>query len=168
MEKLDTHQHFWDVDRFHYPWLSPAMTILNRDYLPADLAPHLAACGIDGTVVVQATHDAAETHWLLSLARQTSFIKGIVGWFDLTAPDLPAQLAAAMAEGPLCGVRHQVHDEPDPAWLLREPVLRGLRTLASLGMPYDMLVRPVHLPLLPQLFAAVPNGRWVIDHIAKP
>ena len=168
MPKLDAHQHFWDLERFPYPWLSPAVTPLYRNFLPADLAQHLAACGIDGTVVVQATHSTAETQWLLSLARDTPFIKGVVAWFDLTAPDLTAQLEAALASGPLCGVRHQVHDEPDPAWLLQEPVLRGLRAIAAAGLPYDLLVRPSHLPILPRLFEAVPQGSWVIDHIAKP
>ncbi len=168
MLKIDTHQHFWDLQRLTYPWLKPDMQPLYRNYVPSDLAPSLAACGVSGTIVVQATHDVAETEWLLSLAREASFIKGVVGWFDLMSPDLEAQVEAAMGRAPFCGVRHQVHDEPDPEWLLQERVVRGLRVLGHRGLPYDLLVRPVHLPVLPTLFATVPNMTWVVDHIAKP
>src|SRR5262249_4025470 len=82
--------------------------------------------------------------------------------------DLEAQIERAMVNGPLCGVRHQVHDEADPQWLLRAEVVRGLRVLARIGLPYDLLVRPVHLPVLPRLFAIVPDMPWIVDHIAKP
>ena len=166
--KIDAHQHFWDLGRLHYPWLSPSLTVLHRDFRPPDLAPHLAACGVDGTVFVQATHAVAETRWVFELAREAEFIKGVVGWLDLTAPDLADQVDRLRAEGPLVGVRHQVHDEPDEAWLLRPAVVQGLRTLAATGMPYDLLVRPPHLPHLPRLFDAVPHMTWVVDHIAKP
>lgn len=168
MLKIDAHQHFWDLGRLHYPWLSPSLTTLYRDFRPADLAPHLAACGVDGTVFVQATHAVEETRWVFGLAREAGFIKGVVAWLDLTAPDLGDQVDQLRAEGPLVGVRHQVHDEPDEAWLLRPDVMAGLRTLAAKGLPYDLLVRPPHLPHLPRLFETVPNMTWVVDHLAKP
>lgn len=168
MLKIDAHQHFWHLTKFNYPWLSPSLSVLYRNYEPADLAPLLEACGVSGTVIVQATHDTAETRWFLSLAQQASFIKGVVGWVDLTAPDLAEQVAELQTLGPLCGIRHQVHDEVDQAWLVRPAVLQGLQTLARLGIAYDLLVRPPHLPVLPRLFDAVPNMVWIIDHIAKP
>ncbi len=166
--KIDAHQHFWDLGRLRYPWLSPDLTVLYRDFRPPDLAPHLAACRVDGTVFVQATHAVEETRWVFELAREAPFIKGVVGWLDLTAPDLADQVDALRADGPLVGVRHQVHDEPDDEWLLRAEVVQGLRTLAAKGLPYDLLVRPPHLPHLPRLFEAVPHMTWVVDHIAKP
>lgn len=168
MLKIDSHQHFWDLQRLNYPWLKPNLHTLYRNYFPSDLAPELAACGVHGTIVVQATHDHAETEWLLSLAQETSFIKGVVGWFDLLASNLDEQIDEMKTKGPLCGVRHQVHDEPDPEWLLQEPVIRGLQTLGRKGLPYDLLVRPVHLPLLPKLFESVPDMTSVVDHLAKP
>ena len=168
MPKIDAHQHFWNPGKLSYPWLSPDLEVLYRPFEPADLAPHLATCGVDGTVVVQATHDENETVWLLELARATPWIKGVVGWADLAAPDLQAKLDTFTAGGLLCGVRHQVHDEPDPHWLLQPAVIRGLNTLAHQGLAYDLLLRPVHLPILPRLFEAVPGMRWVVDHLAKP
>ena len=168
MKKLDAHQHFWQLQKFNYPWLTPSNEVLYRDFDPADLQPHLAECGVDGTIAVQATHSQAETEWLLSLTHQNSFIKGVVGWLDLNGPDLEQSLADLVAKGPLVGLRHQVHDESDPAWLLQERVIRGLELVARQGLVYDLLVRPAHLPHLPALFEAVPTGRWVIDHLAKP
>lgn len=168
MLKIDAHQHFWDLGKLHYPWMSPSQTILYRNYSPSDLAPHLAACRIDGTIFVQATHAVAEIRWVFELARQADFIQGIVGWVDLTAPDLGDLVDTLRAEGPLVGVRHQVHDEQDNEWIVRPDVVRGLRTLAAKGIPYDLLVRPPHLPVLPRLFDAVPNMVWIVDHIAKP
>ncbi len=168
MLKIDAHQHFWNPGTLHYPWLTPDLSVLYRPFGPADLAPHLAARGVDGTIVVQATHNEAETAWLLDLAGATPWIAGVVGWVDLTADDLDEKIDRFVARGPLRGIRHQVHDEPDPHWLLRPEVNRGLQTLARRGLVYDLLLRPVHLPILPRLFEAVPGMRWVLDHLAKP
>lgn len=168
MLKLDAHQHFWDLQQLSYPWMAPDLAVLYRNYAPSDLAPALAETGMGGTVVVQATHDVRETEWLLGLAREADFIRGVVGWVDLTAPDLGDQVARLRTLGPLVGIRHQVHDEQDNEWIVREPVLRGLKTLAARGMPYDLLVQPPHLPVLPRLLDAVPGMTWIVDHLAKP
>ncbi|HEX2913120.1 MAG TPA: amidohydrolase family protein [Chloroflexia bacterium] len=166
--KIDTHQHFWDLQKLDYPWMNPEQKVIYRNFYPSDLQSELEANGVDGTVTVQATHSEAETEWLLSLARSNSFIKGVVGWLDLTAPDLSERLEKMLALGPLRGVRHQVHDEPDTEWLLQPAVVNGLRTLAKRDIPYDLLLRPPHLKVLPALFEAVPDATWIIDHIAKP
>ena len=168
MLKLDAHQHFWDLQRFNYPWLTPAASVLYRNFGPAELKPELEAGGVQGTIAVQATHSQAETEWLLSLAQSHSFIKGVVGWLDLTVPNTEGKLEELLSKGPLRGLRHQVHDEPDPRWLLQAEVIASLKVVARRGLTYDLLVRPPQLEYLPPLFEAVPEGRWVIDHIAKP
>ncbi len=168
MLKIDAHQHFWNLQRFEYPWLTPDLPTLYRNFEPDDLAPELTSNDISGTIVVQATHSEAETAWFLALAEANPFIKGVVGWLDLTAYNLEERLDRALAQGPLCGVRHQVHDEPDVEWLLQGKVVRGLRLLAEKNLTYDLLLRPPHLKILPALFEAVPSARWVIDHLAKP
>jgi L-fuconolactonase len=171
MYKLDSHQHFWDKDAFPYPWLKPDNNnILYRNFTPPDLAPHLAETGVNGTIVVQATHHRGETEWFLKLAQQYEFIKGVVGWVDLTAYDIDEQLdrLIELGAGKLCGIRHQVHNEADPNWSVQPSVIRGLRILASKNLPFDLLFRPPHLKLLPELSRAVPEMRWVINHIAKP
>lgn len=166
--RIDAHQHYWDLSRFPYPWMPPEPSPLRRDNLPADLEPILKRNRFDGSVVVQATTVDGEADWLLSLADEHASIRGVVAWVDLTGPDLDARLDVLQRHPRLVGIRHPVHDEPDVQWLLRPDVLAGLRALARRGLPYDLLLRPPHLPLVPQLADAVPDLRLVLDHIGKP
>ena len=166
--RIDAHQHYWDVHRFNYPWMPPGESVLRRNYLPEDLEPRLRENNFDGTVVVQANVLIEETWWLLDLAARTPSIKGVVGWVDLTDPRVGNVLDECGKHEKFCGVRHIVHDEPDVRWLLREDVVNGLRELARRDIAYDLLLRPPHLPLIPELADKVPGLRFVIDHIAKP
>ena len=140
---VDAHQHYWDLARFGYPWMSPDLSILQRDYLPPDLRPILERNGVRQTVVVQALSSPSETDWLLKLAERTDFIAGVVGWADLTASDLGQTLDRLRLNPRLKGLRHQVQDEPDDAWLLREDVQRGLGELERWDLPYDLLLHPL-------------------------
>jgi L-fuconolactonase len=117
---------------------------------------------------VQANTLIEETYWLLELAERHDFIKGVVGWVDLQSPQLGATLDALQKHAKFRGVRHPVHDEPETGWLMRPVVLEGLRELARRNIPFDLLMRPVHLPLIPKLADAVPKLRMVLDHIGKP
>jgi L-fuconolactonase len=167
MMRIDAHQHFWDLQKLSYPWM-PKGSILERNFLPEDLKPKYERNRFDGSVVVQATTQMEEAWWLLELAREHWFIKGVVAWVDLTSPELPKALDALQRQPRFAGVRHPVHDEPDDRWLLRDAVIEGLRELARRDVPYDLLLRPQHLPILPELADRVPGLRMVIDHIAKP
>jgi L-fuconolactonase len=158
---VDAHQHFWDPARADYPWMTDD---LRRRYGPEDLEPLLREHGVDGTVVVQARHSLDETRELLDTAAATPFVLGVVGWLDLTG-DVTAQLAAL--GGTLVGVRHQVHDEPDPSWLLRDDVQRGLRAVGEAGLVYDLLVRVRELPAAIETVRRNPELTFVLDHVAK-
>lgn len=166
--RIDAHQHFWDLDRFTYAWMPPAPSRLRRNFLPEDLAPILAEHRFDGTVLVQAHTHIDETRWFLQLAGQYAFIKGVVGWVDLTDAGLGAMLDELQQNPKLKGVRHPVHDEADDRWLLRSDVIAGLQELARRKIPYDLLLRPMHLPLIREIAERVPDLNMVIDHIAKP
>ena len=166
--RIDAHQHFWDIGRLEYAWMPPGESVLRRNYLPEDLVPALEQHHFDGSVVVQANVVLEETWWLLELASASEKIKGVVAWVDLTDPHVGHKLDRCQKHAKFKGVRHIVHDEPDLRWLLREDVLNGLRELARRGIPYDLLLRPPHLPLLPELADKVAGLRMVIDHIAKP
>jgi L-fuconolactonase len=166
--RIDAHHHFWDLNKLSYAWMPPGESILRRNYLPADLRTILEDNRFDGSVVVQANTVMEETYWLLELAAENPFILGVVAWVDLTSEGLPSVLDGVQRHPWFKGVRHIVHDEPDPNWLLRPDVLRGLNQLARRDIPYDLLLKPVHLPLVPRLAEAVPDLRMVIDHIAKP
>jgi L-fuconolactonase len=166
--RIDAHQHFWQRGRFHYPWMPEPPSPLARGYLPRDLFPILERNRFEGSVAVQAAQDVAETEWLLELAAEHPFIRGVVGWVDLTDARVGDTLDRLQRNPRFKGVRHLVQDEPDDEWLLREDVVRGLRELESRGLPYDLLLYPRHLPVVPRLAEQVPRLRMVIDHIAKP
>src|SRR5579871_1012428 len=166
--RIDSHQHFWDITRFQYSWMPAGDSPLHRNFLPPDLEPILQRNRLDGSVVVQANVILEETRWLLELAAQHEFIRGVVGWVDLTDPALGTTLDDLQRHPKFKGVRHLVHDEPDVNWLLRRDVLRGLQELARRGIPYDLLLRPQHLALVPRLAEQIPELRLVIDHIPKP
>ncbi len=165
---IDSHQHFWQVGRFAYPWMTPELKVLYRDFLPSQLEPLLKQHGVTKTVLVQASNTLAETYWLLSLADSYSFIAGIVGWVDLTDAGMERELKALTANPKFKGVRHLVESEPAEDWLAQASVLGGLRTLASYGVPYDLLVHTRHLKHARTVAESCPELRLVIDHMAKP
>jgi L-fuconolactonase len=138
--------------------------MLRRPFVPRDLEPELRAAGVDGTVLVQARASLDETRYLLELARSTPFVLGVVGWVDL-AGDVAAQLASF--DGLLVGVRHQVHDEPDARWLLRDDVQRGIAAAGAAGLAFDLLVRAAELPAALETARRQPDVRFVLDHAGK-
>src|SRR3989442_8594458 len=165
---IDSHQHFWQVGRFDYPWMTPEVEVLCQDYLPPALEPVLKRCGVEKTILVQASNSLEETRWLLSLSDQYPFIAGVVGWIDLTGPDVEPQLAEFLAHPKFKGVRHLVESEPADDWLIQPRVLDGLRALAARGVSYDLLVHPRHLKYVYTLAQSCPDLRLVVDHLAKP
>jgi L-fuconolactonase len=168
MVMVDAHQHFWDIDRFHYPWMTPTVEVLRRNFLPQNLKPLLAPAGIDRTVVVQAVHSLEESRWLLGISSGCEFVEGAVVWVDLTSPSLGKDLDELQAHQKFRGVRHQIEDEPDDAWMVHKEVIRGLQELQRRSVPFDLLVRPRHLKYIPQLWDRCPDLKLVLDHIGKP
>ncbi|WP_236791904.1 amidohydrolase [Amycolatopsis sp. GM8] len=170
--RIDAHHHFWTIGDFGYPWMAgPEMDPIRRDFGPADLAPALGELGVAGTVLVQAVADIRETETFLRIADRTDFIRGVVGWVDLTSPEVVSDLDRLMA-GPggrwLVGIRHPAHDEQDADWHSRPDVRRGLRAVQERGLTYDLLVKARELPAAIRLAADLPDLRFVLDHIAKP
>jgi L-fuconolactonase len=166
--RIDAHQHFWDIERFEYSWMPPGPGVLRQTFLPDRLERILTRNRFEGSVLVQAHTELAETNWLLDLAEANHFIRAVVGWCDLTDPRLGGTLDDLQRRPKLKGVRHLVHDEADDQWLLRPDVIAGLAEVARRGLTFDLLLRPRHLPLVPRLAASVPELRMVIDHLAKP
>lgn len=165
---IDSHQHFWQVGRFDYPWMTSDLGVLYRDYLPAELVPILKSNDVEKTVLVQASNSVAESRWLLNLAGENRFIAGVVGWVDLMSPDVDAQLSELTADPKFKGVRHLVESEPNDDWLIQPAVLSGLRRLSNYGLSYDLLVHTRHLKHVPQIAETCPDLALVIDHLAKP
>jgi L-fucono-1,5-lactonase len=166
--RLDTHQHFWRYDPAHHVWMTDAMDVLRRDYLPEELEPLLQASGFQSTVAVQAQQRIEETEWLLELADRHPFIRGVVGWVDLQSPRVGEALERLARHPKLVGVRHIVHDEPDDEFMLRPAFSDGIGRLREFGLTYDLLLFPRHLPVAVRLVEAFPDQSFVLDHIAKP
>ena len=170
---IDSHQHFWDLTAHDQPWLAsdPELAPLLRNFTLADLAPLAAAEGVTATVVVQTVAEPWETPELLTLAARSGLVAGVVGWVDLTGPDVAdviAELRERPGGGRLAGVRHPVLAEPDPDWLAGPAVLRGLAAVAAAGLACDVVGAPRHLPAAVTAAARLPQLRFVLDHLGNP
>lgn len=166
--RIDSHQHFWQYDPIRDGWITDKMNAIQRDFLPADLEPILKTNAIDGCVSVQADQSETETSFLLNHAQQHDFIKGVVGWVDLTSESISERLDYFQHFKKLRGFRHIVQGEPDPDFLLRKDFCRGIRALQQNGFTYDILIYPKQLETTIQFVKLFPNQTFVIDHIAKP
>lgn len=166
---IDAHHHFWRYDPTAYPWIDDSMSVLKRDWLPADLACEIGRAGVDAVISVQARQTIDETRWLVSLAAAHEFIVGVVGWVPLASPSVRADLVSLTAAGrTLRGVRHVVQEEPDPTFLERPDFNAGIAALREFGLAYDILIVDRQIPAAIAFVDRHPGQVFVIDHAAKP
>ena len=168
MKKIDSHQHFWKYHPVKDAWITDDMKVIQRDFLPEDLESLLQENGIDGCIAVQANQSEEETHFLLELAQNNDFIKGVVGWVDLRSPDLKSRLDYFSQFKKLKGFRHIIQAEPEDDFLLKDDFCNGIAQLEQFNFTYDILILPKHLPYALELVKRFPNQKFVIDHLAKP
>ncbi len=165
---IDSHQHFWRLERGDYHWMSPDLGAIYRDYGPEDLAPLLARHGIERTILVQAAATVAETEYMLDLAARTPSVAGVVGWVEFTAPDAPETIARLAANPLLVGLRPMVQDIADDDWLVRPDLAAAFEALKAHDLVFDALVFPRHLSRLLVVLDRHPELPVVVDHGAKP
>ncbi|WP_053723461.1 amidohydrolase family protein [Streptomyces sp. WM6378] len=169
---VDSHHHVWDLAVRDQDWITgPQLAPLRRNFTLDDLRPEASSAGVAATVIVQTVTVAEETPELLALADGSDLVAGVVGWTDLTSPDIAHELARLRGlpgGGRLVGIRHQVQGERDPGWLLRADVRRGLEAVASAGLTYDLVVRADQLPACARVAALHPGLTFVLDHLGKP
>ncbi|MCC3375927.1 amidohydrolase [Cohnella sp. REN36] len=167
---IDAHQHVWNLETCSYPWLVPDLGPIYRTFEAPELEPVLKKLGVDKTVLIQAMDSYEDTDYMLETAVCCSWIGGVVGWVPLDRPEEAALRLERYRRNPnFKGVRHLIHGEQDPDWLLRGEVLEGLKLLEQSGLPYDIVaVFPHHLKHIPKLSEKLPHLRMVIDHLAKP
>ena len=167
--KIDTHQHYWRYTKQEFPWISQAMHLLQRDFMPSDCSAALSAAQVDAVVAVQARCLAAETDFLLGVAAHNPQVIGVVGWADLAAPDLMRQLEQWREHAAFKGLRHILQDEPDvSAWVNAPAINQGLRALQGCELVYEVLVFDHQLPAVTE-FCARHDQHWlVLDHVGKP
>ena len=165
--KIDAHQHFWKYSATEYGWIDDQMSIIRRDFLPSALEREIRDAGVDCVVSVQARQTLEETLWLLSVAAQNDFVKGVVGWAPLTEPSVRDELHRLRGNPRLRGIRHVVQDEPD-GYLSRKDFNAGVSVLQEAGLAYDLLIRERQLREATRFVDQHPNQVFVLDHLAKP
>jgi len=167
---VDTHLHLWNLDRVAYPWLTPDFGPICRTFDPPELAPQLSPAGVTSTVLVQAANSYADTEYMFEKALMYRWIRGVVGWVPLLLPDVAGRAIERYRRNPLFrGVRHLIHNEADPRWLLQPRVIEGLKLLAAAALPFDVVATlPEHLKCIPVISEQVPELRMVIDHLGQP
>ncbi len=164
--RIDAHQHYWHYSPAGYKWIGhPA---LMHDFLPEDLIPLLAESAFDGTVAVQARSTLQETQWLLDLAKQYTFIKGVVGWLDLCDPGIAEPLTSWSSNPLFCGVRTGIRVNPDDAQQVHKDFIKGMALLGEFNTTFDILISPAQLLLAGNLVEQFPSQVFVLDHIANP
>ncbi len=165
---IDAHQHFWQFDPVRDAWIDNSMSVLRRDFLPADLLPTLCDNGVDGCIAVQADQSEIETEFLLGLATRHDFIRGVVGWVDLRADNIEERLEYFAQYPRLRGFRHIVQGEADVNFMLRPDFQRGIGLLEKFDFTYDILVFPHQMGAALELACRFPRQTFVLDHLAKP
>jgi L-fuconolactonase len=166
--RIDAHQHFWQVSRGDYGWLTPQSSALYRDFLPDDLRPVLHDARIDKTILVQAAESIAETEFMLDLAARTAFVAGVVGWVDFAAPDATAHIARLARNPRLVGLRPMLQDMRDERWILKPELAPVIHAMETYHLRFDALIGPRHLPAIIEFAARYPGLAIVVDHAAKP
>ena len=168
---VDTHQHFWNLAKVEYPWLVPEYGPIYRTFEAPELEPQLQAAGVDHTVIVQSMDSYADTAYMFETAAHYSWVAGIVGWVPLLKPEETARQLEEHKRRQLLfkGMRHLIHTEADPDWVVQDTVIESLKLLAAHGYTFDVVaVFPNHLKHVPTLSEHIPNLKIVIDHLAKP
>lgn len=165
--RIDAHQHFWYYNATDYAWIDDSMKAIQRDFLPSDLEPILQKHNFDGCVLVQVNQNEAENDYFLKFAELYDFIKGVVGWIDLKADNLPERLEYYRQFAPLKGFRHIVQGEPI-GFMRDEQFIKGVQQLAPHNYTYDVLIYPSQMKDAVHLIRQCSDNQFVIDHIAKP
>jgi L-fuconolactonase len=166
--RIDSHQHFWKLERGDYGWISPDMKAIYRDFGPGDLEQHLSANGIDRTIVVQAAPTLQDTDFMLELADRSERIAGVVGWIDLTSPEFAEQYRRFKQHPKFVGFRVMIQAMDNAEDVLQPNIVEALRCFEQQDVPVDLLLKSNQFDAVLQLLELVPNLRGVIDHMAKP
>jgi len=166
--RVDAHQHFWIYNPEEYKWIDASMTNLHRDFLPPHLNRELKKNGIDFCITVQARQTLQETKWLLELAQNNSFIKGVVGWVNLKSNSVEQDLEQFAAYKKFKGIRHLLQNEDDDRYMLQPDFKKGLSQLKKFDLTYDILIYPRHIKYACTLVYEFPHQKFIVDHLAKP
>ena len=167
---VDAHVHLWDAEHTPQPWMTAEDAAIARPFGPDDLRPLLDRNGVDAVVLVQGACLDSDTDYLLATAERHDWIAAVTAWVALDQPARGLRRLAELERHPAFGaVRHLIHNEADPHWILRQPVLESLAALEQRGVILELpVVFPRHLGDVPILADRFPRLSIVIDHLGKP
>lgn len=165
--RIDAHQHFWNYDP-SMTWIDEQMLMLRKNYTPENLRPILKYHKMDGCIAVQVNQNPEENIYMLNLAREYSFIKGVVGWVDFCGKSVKEELERYSEQPLMKGFRHILQGEEDDRYMLQKNFLHGISQLQQFNFTYDLLIKQQHLPHALSLVKQFPEQKFVVDHIAKP
>lgn len=168
---IDTHIHIWNFDKADYLWLKGNTSILNRTYNIEELEKERQSAGVTGGILVQATNNLEDTDWMLQVAADKEWVKGVVGWLPLMETGKTEEALKNKYSKSIYfkGVRHLIHDEPDAGWLLQPQVIDSLKILRVNNIPYDIVgILPEHIETALQVADKIPGLKMVFDHMNQP
>lgn len=182
MRIVDAHHHIWR--QADLAWLSGPMQPrifgpyeqIRRDYPIEEYLDDVAGTGVVKSVYVQANWPVHrfedEVAWVQSVAGQSGWPHGIVGYADMTVPDARRQLDRLAAYPLMRGIRQQLHWHenplyrfaPDPDLARRESVQRNVARLADYGWTFDLQVFSGQMAGAAELAASAPDVTFVLQH----
>jgi L-fuconolactonase len=166
--RIDAHQHFWNYDPIRHEWIDDSMKVIRKNFLPSDLSIEMTKNGIDGTIAVQVDETEEENFFLLKLAEENEFIKGVVGWLDLRSAASEEAMAQWKKYKKMKGFRCIMQGKPDELYLKNDLFIAQVKKLASYEFTYDLLVYLDQLPSLIRFVEKLPDNKMILDHLGKP
>jgi predicted TIM-barrel fold metal-dependent hydrolase len=186
---VDTHQHFWDLDRNYLPWLCDEPPIpfrygdysaLKRNYMPADYRRDTAGFDIAATVFVETEWDPSdpvgETRWVHELAARERLPSAMVCQAWLDRDDIEELLAAQSAFPLVRGIRHKpraarsLAEVSDylPGSMTDAKWRRGFALLRPNGLSFDLQTPWWHFRQALDLAGAFPETQIIVNHTGLP
>lgn len=170
---IDTHQHFWDLNRFRLPWLKGEPK-LARCHLPAEYRREAEGLGIVKTIYmevdVEPSQQEAEARHVLDLCDQDGAMPAAAVISGRPASDgFAAYLDQFRGRKALKGVRQVLHGSGTPSGTCLDPrFVAGMRLLGERGLGFDLCIRPGELPNVAKLLDQCRETSFILDHCGNP
>lgn len=171
MQIVDTHQHLWDTNLFHYSWLA-SVPSLNRSFRMPDYLAAAKELNVVKSVHVEADVDEPfmldETRHVLALADQPDTpLESIVACARPESEGFKAYLDKIAGHPRLKGIRRVLHTQPDD---IGQGVtfISNVAALSGYGLSFDICVLARQLPIAIQLASKCPDVVFILDHCGVP
>jgi len=181
---IDPHHHLWDLEQNYYPWLSDGVkpsafgdyTAIRKSYRIEDYLEDAKNQNLVKSVHLDVGFDprdpVGETRWLQGVADKHGFPHGIVGYADLSRPDVGDLLDRHMDYANFRGIRQSMNYHSDPAktYLTRPEVSRtpewhrGFAELAKRRLSFDLQLYYPQMAEFLDLAGDFPDVQIILNH----